>query len=218
MKFRQTIIGIVLGAAAALIGSHALSQDQPGQQTGGPSLEDLKAMMEKWEKSMKPGPEHALLAKMAGEWTYTQKMWWEGPNAPPMECKGEISSEMILGGRFLLQRYKGVIPMPDAEGNIADTPWEAIQLSGYDNFRKSYVQAWADSAGTMLLTMTGTSVPGSSAITTYGQMDEPMMDMVARHVKGVTGLKDDNTIHFEMFDLAVADNYKVVEVTATRKK
>ena len=76
----------------------------------------------------KPGTEHAKLQPLAGSWTYTCKFWMD-PSQPPMESKGTIERQWILGGRFLEEKVVGT----HFDGNSG---FEGFRLIGYDNGRR----------------------------------------------------------------------------------
>lgn len=226
MKIRLMACGFVLGIAAALLTSQALSQ-QGGSGGGGgqasdgrkpempmPSPEEMQAMMKAWEEAMMPGEPHKNLMKTAGNWDTVTKMWMEGPNAPPTEVKGTAEMKAVLGGRFVMQEQHAQFPMPGGQ----NMPWDGIGMFGYDNFQKMYVGCWADSMGTQLLTMRGNLSQDGKTLTMYGEMDEPMLGVRGRMVKYVTDIASDDKQIFSIYDLHAGDDYKVVEVIYTRKK
>lgn len=64
--------------------------------------------MAEFEKNMmesaQPGPEHETLAKMVGDWNM-KTLFTMGLES--MELGASVHSEMILGGRFLMQTISG---------------------------------------------------------------------------------------------------------------
>src|SRR5262245_3832778 len=116
MKIRWIATGFVLGAALALLGTQALSQqDKPSDgrtpEMPMPSPEEMQAMMQAWEDAMKPGEPHKALMKSAGSWDTVTRIWMAGPSAPPTECKGTAENKPVLGGRFLQETIKWSMPM-----------------------------------------------------------------------------------------------------------
>ncbi|MGH7179921.1 MAG: DUF1579 domain-containing protein [Tepidisphaeraceae bacterium] len=206
--WKQIVVNaVVLGAVFAV--GRAMSQDKPKDA---PTTPDMAEMMKKWMATVEPGPNHKFLDQFVGNWKTTTKVWMD-PAAPPMQTAGTAEVKWVLGGRFILQQFKGAMLMPGPDGNMRKIPHEGMGLTGYDNFRHIYVGNWADNMGTALLSFSGTHVPGSKTLTMYGHMDEPMMDMVARTVKYVTTVESANKLVFAIYDLAAGDNYKVIEVT-----
>ena len=88
----------------------------------------------------KPGPEHAKLQPLVGNWTYTCKFWMD-PSQPPMESTGTIERKWVLGKRFVEEKVVGT--------NFDGTPgFEGVGLIGYDNGRKQYTSSWTCNMGT----------------------------------------------------------------------
>jgi hypothetical protein len=108
--------------------------------------------------------------------------------------------------------------MPDATGQMSPVSFEGMGLTGYDNYRNTYVGIWADNLGTQILTMRGACSPDGKVFTSYGEMDEPMLNVTGRTVKYVTRIVDENKHVFELYDLHAGDGYKVMEITHMRKR
>lgn len=221
MKIRMLLGGAVLGAAAALVASNAMSQDHAkdhathDHSAGGMqemSPEAMQEMMEGYMKLSQPGEHHAMLAKAVGTWDVETKMWMD-PSMPPEISRGTSTIESVLDGRFIMEKMSSTMNMMGQE-----LPFQGISTIGYDNVRQIFVGTWMDSMGTQILTMKGTMPPGSNVLTMYGEMDEPMMGMYGRLVKYVTTHVDADHTRFEMYDLAVGDDYKVMEINYTRRR
>ncbi len=103
-----------------------------------------------------PGPtkEHAWLAKFTGEWK-TESKGTMGPEQPPMECVGTLSSR-ALGEFWIVNELKG---------DMAGTPMTGIQTIGYDDTKKKYVGTWVDSMSSTMWLYEG-SVDASGKILT----------------------------------------------------
>jgi hypothetical protein len=108
--------------------------------------------------------------------------------------------------------------MPDETGTMTKLPVTGTSITGYNNFRRMYETVWCDSMNTHILRFSGMSPPGSSTMTMYGEMDEPMMNVVGRTIKAVSRVQDADHFTFELYDLHAGDDYKVVEIAYTRKK
>ncbi|HLF57464.1 MAG TPA: DUF1579 family protein [Thermoanaerobaculia bacterium] len=139
---RTTIFGIL---SLALLVLPALGQEapQPGNVEMSP---EEKAMMEKWEKAMTPGPQHADLAAMAGTWTVESK-WWMTPGAEPQSSTGTAERTMILGGRVMVEKFNG---------DMMGMPFEGMGATGFDNVSGQWWGTWMDSMGTGMMATTGT--------------------------------------------------------------
>ncbi len=108
----------------------------------------------------KPTKEHAWLAKFAGEWK-TESKGTMGPDDPPMECSGTITSRQ-LGGFWVLNEMKG---------EMGGGPMSGIQTIGYDETKKKYIGTWVDSMSSAMWQYEG-SVDASGKILTL-QGDGP---------------------------------------------
>lgn len=200
-------------------GAILMAQDDKGGGMKMPSPEEMKAMMQRWEKAMTPAEPHKKLAEFVGEWDVTLKMWMMGPDGPPTETRGTATVTAELGGRFIREVLKAEMNMPDmATGEMKKINYEGQGLTGFDNFRNMYVGSWADNMNTHLLSMTGMADPAGKVIRMYGEMDEPPMNVIGRTVKYVTRIIDPDKHVLEIFDLHAGENFKVLEIMYTRKK
>lgn len=155
------------------------------------SAEEAKAM-EAWMKAMMPGPEHEVLKKLSGSWTYALKHRMD-PNMPWGENAGTIERKMIMGGRIMQEDVKGPSVIPGAP------PFEGIGLSGYDNVQKKYWGTWNDNMGTGIMNMVGTADASGKVITYSAEYWDPMSGKLKKQ-KHVCTLKDDKTNVLQMFD------------------
>lgn len=215
-----TVALVLAVAVIAIFSGPALSspQDNGPAQTAPPSPEQMQEMMKKWLDTIEPGPQHKWLAESAGEWNTVTRMWMMGPEAPPTETKGMSTIRVVLGGRFIQEEHKGEMLMPGPDGQIKPMPYEGMGMFGYDKYRNLFTGNWYNNMGTNTLTMAGTLPPGSSTLTLYGEMDEPMLNIIGRTVKYVTKRVDKDNAIFTIYDLAAGDDHKAVEIVYTRKK
>jgi len=198
-----TVVSLVLVVA---ILAFAQTKDKP--KAGMPSKEDQQKMMADMMKMMQPGPQHEVLAKMAGDWTMTGKIWMD-PNSPGEEMKpGTQHSEMILGGRYLSSVN---------QGEMMGMPFEGHGMMGYDNFKKQYQMTWIDNMGTTISTASGTADATGKVITLMGKMDDPSTGKKDLDVKYVYTLKDDKTVGFAMFEPKDGKDVKVMDMTYAKK-
>ncbi|MBX3396487.1 MAG: DUF1579 domain-containing protein [Phycisphaerae bacterium] len=220
MKFR-VFAGMCLGLGLfAYVSASAFSGDDKPVPAGGmPQMTpDMLAHMQECMKNMSPSEHHKLLERSVGTWKTTTKMWMMGEaGGPPMVTGGTAEMKMVLGGRYLMQEFKGVMKMPNEKGEFSEIPHEGIGLTGYDNDRNLYVGTWASSPGTALLNMRGSASRDGKSITFYGEMDEPFMKVFGRYVKYVLKFVSNDQIVFSIYDLHAGDDYKVVEVVYDRK-
>lgn len=218
MKTQFCMFTVIVASAVALFSQSAASEDKPG---GGQDPEMMKQMMEgmkRWIETTKPGKHHKVLDSHAGTWDVTFRMWMD-PSAPPMETKGVSEVKWIMGKRFLLEEYKGEMLMPDETGmQMKKVPYEGMGTLGYDVYRNMYTGTWLSNLQTNVLTMNGSMEPGSKVLRMFGEMDEPMLNVIGRTVKYVTTIKDKDTRMFECFDLHASDTHRVFEIEYKRKK
>jgi hypothetical protein len=170
--------------------------------------------MKKWQAIASPGEHHKHLETFVGTWDLAIKIWMGGAGTPATESEGTSTVRWVLGKRFLLEEMAAEMNM----GPMGRQEFEGLGLGGYDNYENMYVNCWADTMGTQLLTMRGTRHPITGVFTAYGEMDEPMLDMQDRMVKYVTRVINEDKHVFEMYDLPAGDDYKVMEITYTRRK
>lgn len=183
----------------------ATAPAQPGEPAG----MDQQKMMEQWMALMKPGKAHEMLAKRAGNWNCTLKMYMGGPGAPAQVSQGKATMKVVLNGRYLQQ---------DFDGQMMGMPMKGTGLVTFDNFRKQYVEVWADTMGTSIMRMTGSMSPDGKTQTMFGEMDEPTMGEIGKTVKFVTRFIDDDTMNFEAWEVQYGNDFKAFEIEYTRAK
>jgi hypothetical protein len=183
------------GALIVLFAAAAVAQDM-----------DPK-MMEAMMKAATPGEPHKKLSEFAGTWN-TKLSMWMAPGAPPMSTEGTTESKLIMGGRYLEQRFNG---------NFMGMPFEGIGYTGYDNIRKQYWGTWMDNMSTVMMSSTGWS-PDPKTYMFTGSMPDPMTAKETRMEERIT-IKDANNHLLEMWGPAPDGTmYKMMEITYSRKK
>jgi hypothetical protein len=194
---RATACGIL---ALALLALPAAAQE-PSKQM---SPEEQK-MMESWQKAMTPGPEHAELAAMAGNWSF-ESTWWVTPGAPPEKSSGTVERSMLLGGRVLMEQV---------EGTMLQLPFEGVGMMGFDNVTGKWWGTWSDNMGTGMMSTTGSCADKKCEFT--GSYNDPMtgglktMRMTSEH-------GPDRETHVMYDKGADGKEMKVGEMVYTRKK
>lgn len=244
MALRSWVGAIVLVTATVLVVNTAFSQDKGsgGKQEGTkvqekerkdelkdakweekgaghkqPSPEEMAEMMKRWQAVATPGPHHKTLEHFVGTWDLTIRSWMGGPDSPPSESKGICETKWVLDGRFIEDKVKSDMMMPDETGEMKKVVFLGQGLTGYDNFKNMYVSTWADNMGTALILSKGSMDPTGKLLTCYAEMDEPMLNVQDRMIKMVTRIIDKNKHVMEMHDLHAGDGYKVMEIIYTRK-
>lgn len=81
-----------------------------------------------------PTKEHEWLKQFVGEWESHSKASM-GPDQPPFECKGTMTTRM-LGGFWVVN---------EISADMMGTTVTGLQTIGYDPAKKKYVGTWVDS-------------------------------------------------------------------------
>jgi hypothetical protein len=128
---------------------------------------------------MGPGPEHEILASMAGSWKAEVSMWM-APDAEPVKSPMTTTAALALGGRFVLATSKG---------SMMGMPVESITYYGYDRRHKHYTLVGFDTMGTYYITATGKYDAATKTIDFHGTDEEP-----------IGGLTQDYNFHLKFND------------------
>ncbi|MEZ4651099.1 MAG: DUF1579 domain-containing protein [Candidatus Eisenbacteria bacterium] len=192
----KKITGTFLAVAFAL----ACVSSSDGSETPGDEAAAMQDMMT-------PGPHHEMLGKLAGDWTYTSKMWMD-PAAPPMESVGTSHMATAMNGLFLTE---------DVEGNVMGMPWLGHGTYGFDKGQNKHIGVWYDSFGTMMIMFEGDCTDHCKTVTMTGSYLDPMSGQPATMKMVTTHTDDDHAVN-EMFNVAGGQEVKMVEVHYTRKK
>jgi hypothetical protein len=190
----RTWCGVVLALLVGLVLQPVQAADKE------PSLED-------YVKASQPGPEHKALEPLAGEWTYSAKMWMK-PGDEPLEMSGKSTRKWILGGRFLHDEVESEKPIAGFKG---------IGLMGYDKVQKKYTTVWVDSMTTSIATSLGTADKEGKVFTYEGEMLDPV---TGKSIKGhdVIRIVDRDKHVMEMYKVVSGKKIKVMEMTCVRKE
>ena len=158
----------------------------------------------------RPGEEHKLLEKLAGEWDAETKMWMT-PGADAMILPGRFSAKMVLGGRFLHGEYS--IDTGQLTG-------EGLFVMGFDRRSEKFTYIHFDTWGTYWISATGTYDEDTRSITMYGEDLDPVTGNTQKYNFAFHFNADDQW-QFELFSLDEAytqgaEPFKMVEVNYTR--
>lgn len=141
----------------------ALAQDAKPQDTPPKMSPEEAAMMEAYQKAATPGPQHATLAKMAGDYELSVTSW-SAPGAPPTVERGTASRSMQLGGRVLAEQV---------QSKMMGQPFTGHGMTGYDNVTGKWWSTWNDSMSTGLMVSEGTC-DDAGACTFTGSWNDPV--------------------------------------------
>jgi hypothetical protein len=171
---------IVATSACLAIGVVSIAQEKKADPKA------AEAEMAEWAKLQAPGPQHAMLAKMAGEWDAAVTLFM--PDGVKMESKAKEKCELVLGGRFVQSVFTGT---------MMEMPFEGRGTTGYDNLRKVYFSTWTDSMSTCLMVFEGTADETGKVITMHAESKG--VDGQVEKWRSVTTLIDDTHYTFDMY-------------------
>ena len=173
-----------------------------------PQSEEEQKMMKVWMEYATPGENHKYFEYFVGDWEVMSKMWMK-PGTEPEVSKGENTSELILGGRYLKSH---------AKGTMMGMSYEGISITGYDNFKKEYITLWIDNAGTGFYLTSGNLDKASKTRIETGLWDDIMTGGKSK-VKCLTKVIDENKYMFEMYSPdPTGKEFMSGEIVYTRKK
>ncbi|MCG3193024.1 MAG: hypothetical protein DIJKHBIC_02273 [Thermoanaerobaculia bacterium] len=209
MRMKGLVLCLPLAAILAVSASAQEKQDKkPAAGDQKAAAPDKDAAMKAWMDYMTPGAPHKGFEKMVGKWTVKVKAQMD-PGQPAEESEGSAEFSVIMGGRYMEEKF---------EGKMMGQPFEGRGITAYDNGKKKYVSVWIDSSMTGVMTMTGTMDPAGKVLTSTGDMYDPATKKSSK-VKGVMTAVDPDTARFEMW-MPGKDGklWKGLEMTYTRKK
>jgi hypothetical protein len=191
--------------AVLAMGTQAVDCPEPDMNS--PQMAEIQTKM---MALMGPGPEHEILAKMAGSWEGQLTMFM--PGMSPISTAVSQSSELILGGRFC----RGT-----QTGNMMGMPVESIVMLGYDRRHEVYTLVGFDTMGTYYITANGKYDAASKTIKLSGKDDEPIGGITQVYDIEIQFV-DDNTVvtslTFHCPTYGTGGPHKLVETKLTRKK
>ena len=173
---------MTIGAMVLVLGTQGIMADDHDNEAP-----DMAAMMEMMAKAAAPGEEHEQLKAFEGVWE-AQMQLLGGPE--PIEARGIMQSEMVLGGRFLWSRYKG---------EMLGRQFLGIALDGYDKQSEKHIGVWLDTMGTTIALFKGEASDDGKVRTMYAEVDDPATGET-KNVKGVTTLVSAGRYTYEAWE------------------
>ncbi len=170
---------------------------------------DMAAMVKMWEEKAAPVEQHELLAKMVGTWDATLTMWMD-PAAPPTTSTGVSTFSMMFGGRYLIHDYEGT-----AFGKV----FKGRGITGYDKFRREFIDLWYDDMSTGILISRGVLDSTGTMICYNGKMDDPMAGLKDMPCRSDFTTVDADTRKIEMYVTGPdSTEMKTMEIVYKRRK
>jgi hypothetical protein len=203
MKLRHSTLA---ACAALLLAGISVAQDaRPGDK---PMSADQKAQMEAWMKFATPAAGHKSLAGMVGTWDAEVTSWMD-PAQPPEKSTGVSENRMVLGGRWVEQKFTS---------QMMGMPFEGVGYTGYDNQKKKYMGTWMDTMSTAVMVTEGTWDAAGKVMTSTATMDD-LMTGKAQKIKMTTTIVSPDHHQFEMWGPdPTGKMVKQMEIHYRRKK
>jgi len=191
-------------ASFAILASLSMAASSFAQDT--PQNVDPAELQKVFENFIKLGPEHKEFQRVVGQWDAVQESFYENPEEPQVD-NAKATFQVILGGRYLQQNYKG---------SYAGQPFEGMGITGFDNAKKKYVSIWIDNMGTGIATMEGAYDVDTHKLTEIGVASSPFGEVKMR---AVTHYVDEDHILFTMYMVGPdKKEQKAMEIAYTRSK
>jgi hypothetical protein len=187
---------LVVGLA---IGSLALWTSPAAAQ------EEMDAEMAAWQKAGQPGAHHDHLATFAGTWQAESKFWME-PSADPTVSPATIEYKMIMGGRYLEETISS---------DFMGQPFTGRGLYGFNNVTGEVQAVWIDDTSTGIFLYSGSISDDGTEIRLNGKYKDPVTGDW-RENRSVMRISKDN-IHYVSYEMDGGDEWKMMEITGTRK-
>ncbi len=164
------------------------------------------AMHEAWMKSMTPGPEHAHMAKSAGEWDAVVS-WRMAPDAPWTTEKGTETRTVIFNGLYVQSEF---------HGSMMGSPFTGKMIEGFNNVTRKLESVWIDSMSSGMMIQTGEMSSDGKTITMSGTCADPMTSK-SKTVKSVITIADDSSHTMKMYDVdAAGKEFESMKIEYTR--
>ncbi len=120
-----------------------------------------------------------------------------------------MTRQMILGGNFLQESYRG---------EFFGQTFTGLGVTGFDATKKKFVSNWCDSMSTSMTNMQGAYDPAKKTLITHGDDLTPGgKKMKARDVLRIISA-DEQVLEMYRQPEGVPAEYKIMEVTYKRSK
>lgn len=163
-------------------------------------------MMQAWQEYMTPGPNHAMLAKMVGEWK-TEITSWMAPDMPPTVTEGKSVCESIMDGRYFKTKETA---------SFMGMPFEGSSISGYDNATDKFFSFWIDNMGTGVMMTEGTYDEATETFTYTGSGVGITGEYKVREI--IHNIDNDNSMFTMYMEEGGNPEMKMMEIKYTRIK
>lgn len=177
--------------------ANAKTKQNPQQAPGAQAAAD----------AMKPGPEHAQLAKRVGTWDVSCAMWMKD-GEEPTRSQGTAVLSSLFDGRFLREVFTG---------QMGGQPFQGVGTMGFDRVAKEYVNVWYDSVGTGIIVTRGPATGDGRELTLSGTFSCPTQG-AGVPVRHVYAQESDERFTLTMFQTKDGKDSKSMELAYKRKR
>ncbi len=157
-----------------------------------------------------PGPEHAIIERLAGSWDVELRTWSEA-GSPPLLTTGTAEHVMVLEGRFLDMR------LACGEGELFSA---SNMMLGFDRRTEEYHLLVFDTWGTHYLVVKGHFSTDQSSFIFTGSDFDPKQDLIVKYVVRLRLIGENNAV----LQMAVEDfphvrekEFTIIEQRYTRR-
>ncbi len=199
-NLRRLFAASLIVAAGSCLAGASLAEDKEAPKYD-PAADPAMAEMMKYAM---PGPMHAAFKPMEGKFKAVVKTYVQ-PGMDPQVSEGVSENHLILGGRYIEQKYTGT---------MMGMPFEGMGMTGYDNKGKRVWSTWLDNMSTKAFVMDGTMSEDGKTMTCEGMSEGP--DGKPMKYKTVTKIISDKTHSFSMLTTEGGKELPWMEITYTR--
>lgn len=160
MVIRGLTVVLMVVALMGLTSSGVVAgegEKKPGQAPDEAAVE--KMMAEFAELT----PQHKQFEAAVGRWKAESKSYWADPDRPELST-GSATFKLLMGGRYLQQRYRS---------KFGGRKFEGLGITGYDKAKKKYVSLWIDNMGTGFMLSEGEYDEATRTATETAESDSP---------------------------------------------
>lgn len=156
-----------------------------------------------------PTEEHQALAREAGVWDASMKLWATPDQQEPMEMEG-TETNTLMGPFWLISKF---------ESQFAGNEFTGHAQLGYDPVSKQYVGTWVDTMTPYMATMEGSRDQEADTLTMVSTARDPQTGKMST-TTNVTKFIDEDTKKFTMYLGGPDDQnaWKMMEIHYTRAK
>ncbi len=187
---------------------HLLSEHpMKSNQSPKPFAKQAPAMDPSIMELMKPGPEHALLAKYVGTWDVSFTHWMQ-KDAEPEKAEGKAVFSSVFDGRYIREEFTS---------EFHGKPFLGVGILGFNRLENRFVLTWYDNAGTGILYTTGTPSTNGRDMTFQGTQSMPKKQgpTMVRHVYS---MESDDRFTTTVFSEDKGNEWKGMEIIYVRIK